>query len=146
MRTGSSILNATLVRLRESDHGTEGIFILGAKNWRIMELPWRDNKTGLSCIPTGTYNCVVHHSRKYGRVWHVTGVDGRTWILIHNGNYAGDKLKGWKTHSMGCLIIGKKFGIIGKQRAVLASRVARREFQAATRGLKTFQLTIIGGA
>lgn len=134
--------NALLIRLRETDQGTEGVLIFGQHRFYILELPWRDNATGLSRIPDGEYECRVHHSNKYGRVWHVTGVDGRSWILIHNGNFAGDTLKGWKTHSQGCLIIGDRFGVIGNQRAVLSSRVARNRFQSITADLQSFKLTV----
>ena len=52
----------------------------------------------------------------------------RTYILIHSGNYAGDKSKGFKSHVMGCILLGKKSGYLGGQVAILNSRIMVRAF------------------
>jgi hypothetical protein len=67
-------------------------------------------------------------SNKYGRIYWVRKVPDRTYILIHSGNYAGDKTKGLKSHVMGCVLLGKKSGRLGGQVAVLNSRIAVRNF------------------
>ena len=117
-----------LFRLRRSDQGTEGLLVSGDFNCRTLELPWRQNTRQISCIPPGEYKVEIRLSNKYGRVYWVRRVPNRTYILIHSGNYAGDKSKGFKSHVMGCILLGKKSGYLGGQVAVLNSRVAVRNF------------------
>ena len=118
----------TLCRLSRSDQGTEGILLAGNFNCNTLELPWRDNVRRLSCIPPGEYDVEIRNSNKYGRVYWVRKVPERTYILIHSGNFAGDETKGFKTHVMGCILLGQKMGFLGGQRAVLNSRITVRRF------------------
>lgn len=117
-----------IFRLKRSDQGTEGLLVSKEFNCRVLELPWRDNKKQISCIPAGEYNVEIRISNKYGRIYHVKAVPTRTYILIHSGNYGGDKIKGFRTHSSGCILLGLKFGFLGGQVAVLNSRIAVRRF------------------
>lgn len=117
-----------LYRLRRSDQGTEGLLVTEDYNCRTLELPWRDNQRQISCIPSGEYNVEIRLSNKYGRVYWVRHVPNRTYILIHSGNYAGDKSQGFKSHVMGCILLGKKSGFLGGQVAVLSSRITVRAF------------------
>lgn len=117
-----------LYRLRRSDQGTEGTLVAGDFSCRTLELPWRENQRQISCIPAGEYDVEIRLSNKYGRVYWVRHVPNRTYILIHSGNYAGDKSKGFKSHVMGCILLGKKRGFLGGQVAVLNSRITVREF------------------
>jgi len=119
---------ANLFRLRRSDQGTEGLFVSEDFHCRTLELPWRYNKRQISCIPSGEYNVEIRYSNKYGRIYWVRHVPNRTYILLHAGNYGGDKSKNYKTHTMGCILLGKKRGSLGGQVAVLNSRVALRQF------------------
>lgn len=68
---------------------------------RTLELPWKDNLKRVSCIPSGTYNVVKHHSPKFGKCFWVKDVPGRSEILIHTGNYHKDVL--------GCILVGDDF-------------------------------------
>ncbi len=120
-------------RYESSDHGTFSVWSspeLGFSNY-CLELPWRNNRTSLSCIPAGTYNVKIRQSPKFGQIFHVTDVHGRSYILIHAGNYAGDIKKGYRTNSAGCLLLGQKRGWIGKQKAVLNSKITIRRFMQA---------------
>ncbi len=117
---------AHLFRIRRSSHGTEGIFAAGAFSCFTMELPWKDNRPNISCIPAGRYKVTIRVSPRFGQVYHVTEVEGRSSILIHSGNFAGDKSLGLRTHSQGCILVGKYTGILEGQRAVLASRITLR--------------------
>lgn len=67
----------------------------------VLELPWRDNKTNISCIPEGIYQCRVRTSPKYGKHIEVLKVPGRADILIHFGNFPKD--------TRGCILIGDRF-------------------------------------
>jgi hypothetical protein len=120
--------SVNIFRLRRSDQGTEGILVHPRFECKTLELPWRENRKQISCIPAGEYDVEIRLSNKYGRVYWVRHVPNRTYILIHSGNYAGDKSKGFKTHVMGCILLGKKSGFLGGQVAVLNSRVAVRQF------------------
>ena len=117
-----------LFRLKRSDQGTEGLLVESDFNCRTLELPWRHNQQQISCIPPGEYKVEMRLSNKYGRVYWVREVPNRTYILIHSGNYAGDKSKGFKSHVMGCILLGKKSGFLGGQVAILNSRIAVRAF------------------
>ena len=119
-----------IYRMRRSDQGTEGLLVAGDFNCRTLELPWRENQRQISCIPPGEYDVEIRLSNKYGRVYWVRHVPNRTYILIHSGNYAGDKSQGFKSHVMGCILLGKKSGFLGGQVAVLNSRVAVRAFMS----------------
>ena len=69
-----------------------------------LELPWRNNESRVSCIPTGKYKAVRRRSEKYPESYHIQELDsyqvnGRSWILIHKGNYHTDIL--------GCILLGE---------------------------------------
>ncbi len=116
---------AHIYRMSTGVQGTLG-FLQLQDGWgcRTLELPWRDNAVNISCIPEGEYTCRVVQSGKYGSVYHVQDVPGRTGILIHPGNLAGSESDGWITHSHGCILLGRQAGVLGGQRAVLFSRPA----------------------
>ena len=63
-----------------------------------LENPWLDNAPNISCIPVGSYVCKRVISPKYGETFEITGVDGRTHILFHEGNYP--------SNTMGCVLLG----------------------------------------
>jgi len=109
-----------------------------------MELPWKDNQTNISCIPTGEYNMDVVKAGKFGLVYWVRNVPGRTSILIHSGNWAGDTSKGLRTHSHGCVLVGMKRGILLGQRAILDSFIARTKLLENT-ALKPLNINVVGG-
>lgn len=113
-----------IIRQMYSDYGTEGMLFCPTTGFMCytMEPPWRDNRRSLSCIPSGEYIVNIRKSPKYGEIFHVTNVKDRSYILIHSGNVAGDRTKGYKTHSEGCILLGSKRGWLGKQKAVLNSR------------------------
>lgn len=120
----------TLIRLSKSAHGTFGIIVFDDQHLYTGELPWKNNKPNISCIPTGKHLVHERESPKYGRVYTVE-VDGRSYILLHQGNYCGDESEGFKTHVRGCILLGMRTGTLAGQRAVLASRIARTRFERA---------------
>jgi hypothetical protein len=113
-----------LNRLPADDQGTFGIWSIPSLSWSCfsIELPDRGNKKCYSRIPSGEYTCTPYCSKKYRWVFILKDVHGRTYILIHSGNWAGDVLKGFKSHSMGCILLGRKPAYLHKQKAVLNSR------------------------
>jgi hypothetical protein len=133
---------AYIFRLPSTDQGTEGHLITADFACRTLELPWRNNMPNRSCIPPGIYEAVIRSSSRFGRTYWILEVEGRSWILIHSLNLAGDVEKGWKTHSEGCIGLGKYMGWLHKQRAVLLSRVTVRKFINHMKN-KPFTLEII---
>lgn len=71
-----------------------------------LELPWKNNNTQVSCIPLGEYVVVKKWSQKFGNHLHILDVPGRTWILIHAGNYHTDIL--------GCVLVGSDLKDLNK--------------------------------
>lgn len=86
--------------LRHSDDGKQTLGTLRVKDHSFftLELPWRNNAPKISCVPPGKYKVVKRYSTKYGHHFHLTDVQGRSYILIHSGNYY--------TQILGCILVG----------------------------------------
>lgn len=140
-------------RATSSDEGTPGALTGNGLSLATLELPWRDlNGDGLgdpqtSCITPGTYRCEWRQSPHHGWCYEVTGVIGRSHILIHAANFAGDAGKGWEAQLLGCIAPGKRHGVMPNangraQRAVVQSKLAVQELHAAMQQ-QPFMLTIV---
>lgn len=85
-----------------------------------LELPWRQNEprrrgdfNSGSCIPEGEYRLVYRQSPLISRLtqgrftggYEVVPVDGRKYIMIHQGNFP--------RHTDGCILVGLKPTAIG---------------------------------
>lgn len=72
-----------------------------------VERPWLDNMANTSCIPEGVYKLSLRASDVVKRTsggefnsgWEVKDVAGRTYIMIHPGNWAKD--------TNGCILPGE---------------------------------------
>jgi Family of unknown function (DUF5675) len=76
-----------------------------------IELPWRNNDKGASCVPAGTYDLIPYNSPKHGPTWclhnpllNVYGTEpvpagGRDHCEIHSANFARQLL--------GCIALGE---------------------------------------
>lgn len=76
------------------------------RSWDSLELPWKDNKRRVSCIPKGVYKARKHTSPKFGNCLWLQDVPNRSEILIHVGNYY--------TQILGCILIGTGLKDINK--------------------------------
>ena len=74
-----------------------------------------------SLIPAGVYTCKPHHSERYPETYEITGVPGRTAILIHPGNF--------ESHTTGCVLVGLSAGIMTNRVAVMQSKQAMIELR-----------------
>ena len=85
-------------------------------DFKVLELPWKDNQRGISCIPTGIYQAIKHRSPKFSECFWLQDVPGRSEILIHAGNFY--------TQIRGCLLAGAEFSDLNHdgQRDVTQSR------------------------
>jgi hypothetical protein len=59
-----------------------------------IELPWKNNQTGVSCIPEGRYELIKRFNDHFSRHLQVLNVPQRDYILIHPANDALKELKG----------------------------------------------------
>jgi len=118
-----------IIRLDRTSTGPDGTFgtLTGLDfDYNTCERPWVDlNGDGLgdpqkSCITPGTYKCEWRESPKYGWCYEVTGVVGRSHILIHPAN--------WSHQLLGCIALGKGRGVLNGKPAITQSRDAIKEF------------------
>lgn len=82
-------MEKTINLFRKSDDRTQTLGELECEGLLLysMELPWRDNQVGISCIPVGEYEIVKHNSPRFGPCYWVKEVPGRSEILIHPANF-----------------------------------------------------------
>lgn len=120
-----------ITRRLSTDYGTPARAILD-DGWEFdtLELPWRGNAKGLSCIKAGTYRAWLWWSPHLHRwVYRLEDKHGRGDCLIHNGNLAGDVtidrnhdgVPDLKTQVHGCTETGQGYGEIGGQFGILNS-------------------------
>ena len=120
-----------LIRDDQDDVRTMGYLLDGEDRLaETLELPWRDNQRGISCIPEGTYKCELapSPSRGYSVYW-LQNVPGRQDVQIHIGNFPKD--------IRGCILVGEERGVD----QVVHSKRAFDAFMARMGG-KDFTLTI----
>src|SRR5690349_18869896 len=65
-----------------------------------IELPWRNNQQGISCIPKGIYTVKKFMSLKHGLCFLIMDVPGRSMCEIHAANFSRQLL--------GCIAPGKE--------------------------------------
>lgn len=89
----------TLGEFRVKDHQGKTLF-----KGVTLELPWEENRRRVSCIPKGTYQAEEREDPdsqfQYPHIL-IKGVEGRSWILGHAGNFYSDTL--------GCILFGARF-------------------------------------
>lgn len=124
------MLTAKIIRQPSEPFGTFGDFTIEDLHLISLELPWKKNKSRISCIPTGTYECVWRKSPSKGWCYHVLKVPGRSNILIHVGNWAGEKPL--RSDVLGCLLLGLRRSNIYGQQAVAESRKALKLLEVYT--------------
>ena len=139
------MLKVRIKRDREDEDGTFGILTVtkGSSSFVCCtgELPWRNNAANSSCIPKGVYRALIRDSSR-GRRYGLLAVPDRAGILIHSGNWCGDKSLGKKTDSEGCILLGSDFAIISNQKAISDSRRALAAFEAFCAG-EEIEVTIL---
>ena len=75
--------------------GTNGaLWYGGSLICHTIELPWKDNKVNISCIPEGRYLLEKRITHERGFHLILKSVPGRSWILIHPANDARTELEG----------------------------------------------------
>lgn len=86
---------------------TLGRLLMVGFSCHTLELPWLGNEPERSCIPEGVYDYRVALSPRLKRdvIW-IDGVEGRSAIQIHQGNYTSQIL--------GCCLVGDGMQDINK--------------------------------
>lgn len=121
-----------LQRKKNSLHGMFGILhdSDGVQLACSIELPWRDNRRNISCIPVGRYKCKYTWSPAFKRYMYILlDVPDRSGIRIHKGSYAGATDHGFRADFLGCISFGQGYTSIGEQRILhtTAATIARLE-------------------
>lgn len=74
---------------RYAEKATNGKLIWDDQSMPCVELPWKDNKSQVSCIPEGEYICKYTLSpRLKVKTYEILGVKDRAGIRVHPANYA----------------------------------------------------------
>lgn len=132
-----------LVRKDFSDEGTFGGFDFRGTYFHTGELPWRDNRSSVSCIPDGTYLCSWNYSNEFRReMYGLHAVPGRDGIRFHAANFCGDRENPkLKSELKGCIALGLSVGPLYGQKALLSSGEAVKLFEKLL-GKESFTLKI----
>ena len=136
-----------LLRTEQTEDGIFGTLKVGAYIVHTCEDDWRDNQPSVSCIPAGSYRLHRTIYQKHGyETFEVTGVPGRSRILIHPGNTEED--------TQGCILVGLRRGLLRvpdeddpahpmvMKRAVVASQDAFRRFMSEMAHVDEAELTV----
>jgi hypothetical protein len=138
-----------LERFAYSPDGTFGKIVMpDGSDFYTVELPWKGNKRGESCIPEGIYTLGLRYSpvvksssgEEFNEGWEVQDVPDRDYIMIHPGN--------WPFNFKGCIGLGYEYKPIMDRsntyrNAVTQSRAAFREFMGMMESSSTWDLEII---
>jgi hypothetical protein len=126
-------MNAKLIRYHFGLKATLGVFKLNVAHSPIytLELPWRENKDSVSCIPEGIYTVEPYSSEKFPNVYQIKDVPNRDAILMHIGNHPYE--------TQGCVLLG--MGVSPTTPMVSNSRLALDLLRSEV-GNKPFILTI----
>jgi len=108
-----------------------------------IERPWLENRSSISCIPTGDYVLEPHESVKFGNTWAFVGGSVSHWphennvrnaCLIHVAN--------WSHQVQGCLGLGLSHGIDDRGFLVKSSRDAMSQLRSILKEDQTYTCTI----
>jgi len=97
------------------DNSTIGRLIIDGKDvGRTLELPWKNNETGISRIPAGIYQAKIRSDGKLKWRIELANVADREWVQIHLGNY--------QRQTEGCILVGTEVAHDGNACMVKNSR------------------------
>lgn len=138
------------LHLTRDVHGaahTYGVLAFDRYVFQTIELPWLDNKHGVSCVSIGTYQLFKHDSEAHPKTWALVNPDlgvihfpdpahpaFRVACLLHSAN--------WAFQLQGCIGVGVTRGVLQGQPAILRSREALAQIQALVPWTDEHTLTI----
>ncbi|WP_028295900.1 DUF5675 family protein [Olivibacter sitiensis] len=118
------------LKRRYHERGTNGT--ISYQNQLIcecIELPWRNNKRLVSCIPEGRYRLIKRMHQRWGLQLAVVNVPGREAILIHPANNALSELQGCIAPVAKCIAPG-----VGNYSRVALERIKDLAYPALDAG------------
>ncbi len=136
-----------LVRHLMSEKETLGYLYTIQSNGKVfnsfatLELPWKDNERGISCVPEGEYPIILERSSKFRMtLWELKDVPNRSEVKIHPANYT--------SQIEGCIALGTDFSDINEDGIidVINSRHAFKNFQYTMAGQKESTIKIVNYA
>lgn len=137
-------MRVVLKRIEYTPHGVYGLLSIDeeAPFAVTLERPWLNNTPRISCIPVGTYRCKRVKSPTFGDTFEILGVEGRSALLFHWGNFV--------RNSRGCVLVAEKFKDIDGDgiKDIAESKVPGKgflEFLALTHGVDEFDLEVVDG-
>lgn len=95
------------------DRTLGSLYFNGETIAKTLELPWKNNRRGISCIAEGLYTVIKQppkESRPYP-YFRLPNVVGRSGILIHRGTEP--------THSKGCILTASRFRNVNSSKPTL---------------------------
>ncbi len=126
-------MKVDIYRIERNNLLSRGVFVIDGEAFCVcLENPWKNNEPFVSCIPSGTYTARRFQSPKYGDVFQIYGVDGRSLILIHWGNY--------ERNTQGCILIARNYAAMNGERAIAASKAVFNEFMKRMEGVDEFEI------
>lgn len=81
-----------------NDKVTPGDAVFLDYKCKTLELPWKQNRQSVSCIPTGIYPCRKILSPSLGECFEIMEVPNRTYVRGHKANFTRQIL--------GCIAFG----------------------------------------
>lgn len=131
----------TITRTKSNSKQTTGHLVASnggaVYTCKTLELPWKNNSSNISCIPTGTYDVVYTFSPRFLKfTYEIKNVKNRSGIRIHSANYA--------SQLNGCVALGTQLSDINKDGELdtTNSRIAIAAFEGFMLK-KPFKLQII---
>lgn len=99
------MVDLIILRYSKLENATLGVAIVNGKRVAdTLELPWKENKDEISCIPCGIYNYEVGKQNKppHSKCIKIHDVPSRDAIQIHAANYV--------SQLRGCIAVGILMG------------------------------------
>ena len=134
------MIKGYLTRLIDDGNQTLGVLTLfdgldKIFECKTLELPWKDNKTNISCVPKSVYKVLHRTAEKYKKHFILQDVRDRRYILIHQGNF--------NTDTRGCILVGSSFRQVNNDSLldITSSKRTLSQLLEATEG-EVFELTI----
>jgi len=134
-----------VVVIRTYDDGKEKLgygFVFDGLNklyeGKTLELPWRDNRRRISCVPADSYLLELEYSPRFKEdLWELKDVEDRSECKFHAAN--------WVEQLNGCISNATSFKDLNKdgRMDVAKSRLAMNKFHDALSPDRRALLTII---
>jgi len=126
----------TILRVEENFlYGTFGVMLFHTEAFCVtLEPPDIENASNISSIPAQQYMCERYSSARYPDTFQIMNVPDRDRVLFHKGNK--------KTDTAGCVILARKFSLLGEKRVIQNSGTTFDQFMYRLKGHSRFHLTI----